>query len=229
MFDGELVNATSNGHQNMDPCMLYLILIGSCDSGYHCEVSNNVPRCRQNKEDDDGLFHIIIAIISTLCVLIIIGAIINIMCLRKRKQKQKKHGKQRNYFADSMRKRNYGGGNYHRTAKAIKEDTNSEGNFNSKVLAWNPMQSGFTDLFGRDIAYNQPLQIPRVHNERSNSFGIHNNGFDSGGARANRAPNSNGIFKSSHGINGGRSNRARNDNGILKDGFENDGFRVSQC
>ncbi|XP_060576563.1 fibrillin-1-like isoform X2 [Ruditapes philippinarum] len=229
MFDGELVNATSDRHQNMDQCTLYSVLIGSCDDGYHCEVSNNVPICRQNKEDD-GLFHIIIVIISTLGgLLLIIGAIIVIICLRKRKQRQKKDGKQRKYFADNMKERNYGGGNYLRTAKSTNEDIISKGRLNSKVLAWNQKQSEFTDLAGRDVAYNKPLHIPRAHNERGNSFGIHNNGSESGGTRANRARYDNGIFKSSHGVTGGRSNRAHNDNGIHNDGLESDGFRVKRA
>ncbi|XP_060565388.1 uncharacterized protein LOC132724538 [Ruditapes philippinarum] len=108
-------------------------------------------------------------------------------------------------------------------------DINSEGSLNSKVLAWNQKQSGFTDLAGRDVAYNQPLHIPRAHIERSNSFGIHNNDSGNGGTRANRARNDNGIFKISHGVTGGRSNRANNDNGVHNDGFESDGFRAKRA
>ncbi|XP_060570647.1 fibrillin-2-like isoform X2 [Ruditapes philippinarum] len=225
MFDGEMTNATSDWHQNIDQCTLYLILIGSCDDGYHCEVSNNIPLCRQSKEDG-GLFHVIIVIVSTLGgLLLIIGAIIVVICLRKWKQNQKKHGKQRKYFADNMKQKNYEGGNYQRSAKSTKEDL-SEGSLNSKFLALNQKQSGFNDLAGRDVAYNQPLHIPRAHIERS-SFGTNNSFSDSGGTRENRARNDNGLFNSGYDVTADRSNRARNDHGNHNDGFESDGLRVN--
>ncbi|KAH3729947.1 hypothetical protein DPMN_055925 [Dreissena polymorpha] len=84
-FDGKTVTAKSDSLANASVmCDLYKVYTGDCGFGMACVVENGIPKCIQNVASRDSI-RLIVGVTVSLGMLLLLGVIIVVYALNKRK------------------------------------------------------------------------------------------------------------------------------------------------